>query len=720
MKSAFSRKHFLLFGFFCCLAGMVSAGSFKGLEYSTSTTIKPGVWNTKLDEAKDYANKHDLPLVVFWARSVCGFCTGLASNLSSPSVTKWMRDSGYVFVFGKDYGTDGQETYDFARYGGNWSSPIGNYFPYCRVYWKSKNINYGFCGREKNGKVANSASAYVMSASLFMSTVKSKTAVIPITVTSDTAGCKVSGGGKYRIGTKITLKASAMKGYVFSGWYEGSTLRTQKTSYSYTVGSSDATFVGKFIPKADDWAKVSFSMPSEITRGLAVSYPVTASGGSACSVSFSGLPSGLKYSSKQIMGTPKKSGFYTVTGKTKTASGKTATQKNALVVRGTGECKLEVASNDTTLGTVSGRIVALPGKSRTLTATPKKNRLFAGWYRDATHTTLLSRKKSWKTKVPDVDTVYYGRFVTKTADQNALLLKVDEQVAVTNSVITNVFWRGVKMALPVSSSAILSTSISASSLPAGLSLKKIATEQYVVSGTPTTAKTYVSTLKVKSSGGGTISRKVVFVIVPQPSWAVGSFDGIAAFDEKSGNGVGRATMTIAASGKTSGKFALGGTNWTFTATGYSLAETSKPRELDWAFTLNATAVYKKLKRQFTLVVKSGQVIDYMMCSDATGGSDDFDLDLVRNIWKDAGAFPARPSGTFALDPAYYPSNLNVTIPVNGTSAKFAGTLNDGKVVSCSSMLYYEPRYRTYCAFLIVPASKTYPGSLYDVDLGVGE
>lgn len=693
-------------------------GSFEGLTYSTSTSIKVGEWNTNFSEAKDYAEKHDLPLVVFWARSVCGYCKGLAANLSSQSVRTWMKSSGCVFAFGKDYSENGQKTYDFARYGGT-STPVGNYFPYCRVYWKSKKVNYGFCGREKNGKIANSVSAFVLSSNLFMSTVKKQIAVIPLNVTSDTAVCTVSGGGKYRVNTKVTLKAKAASKYVFSGWYEKSKLLSQKPSYALTVGSEEISIVGKFILKTNDWAKIEFSLPAELARGSAVEYPVSRSGGSAFTVSFSGLPKGLAYSSGNLKGTPSKSGFYTLTGKVKTATGTTVSQKSAVTVRGVGESTLRVKSNDTSLGTVSGSIVALPGKSRTLKATPKKNRLFAGWYADDGCQTLLTRKASWKTTVPGTDTVYYGRFVTKTADKEAQRLAVGGVPVETSLSITNTYWRGVAMELPVSSEAILATTVTASTLPAGLSLKKITTGEYKICGTPTTAKTYATTLKV-SSGGGSLSRKIVFVIKPQPTWAVGTFEGYAAFDEATGRGAGRASMTIASSGSTSGKFALGGTNWTFSAKGYAVALTTKPRELDWSFTLTATATYKSFKRPLTLVVKSGQFVNCMTCSDAVGGGEDFALDLLRNIWKDSLDLPARPIGSFSLDPDYYPSGVSVQLSAKTTTAKFAGRLTDGTSVSCTSTLFYDPRYETYAAFLIIPATKTYPGGLYEVDLGKGE
>ena len=68
-----------------------------------------------------------------------------------------------------------------------------------------------------------------------------------ITVSANpAAGGTVAGGGTYRGGKTCTLTATANVGYVFDGWYEGSTKLSSNTSYSFTV-SSNRTITGKFI-----------------------------------------------------------------------------------------------------------------------------------------------------------------------------------------------------------------------------------------------------------------------------------------------------------------------------------------------------------------------------------------------------------------------------------------------------------------------------------------
>lgn len=67
-----------------------------------------------------------------------------------------------------------------------------------------------------------------------------------ITVSANpTAGGTVAGGGTYRGGKTCTLTATANAGYVFDGWYEGSTKVSSDTNYSFIV-SSNRTIIGKF------------------------------------------------------------------------------------------------------------------------------------------------------------------------------------------------------------------------------------------------------------------------------------------------------------------------------------------------------------------------------------------------------------------------------------------------------------------------------------------
>ena len=79
-----------------------------------------------------------------------------------------------------------------------------------------------------------------------------------LTVTNDTPERgTVTGGGRYYCGQKVTLKATAAKGSVFSAWYlddgcESDRILSQNPSYAYVTGTEDRTIHAKFIAKADD------------------------------------------------------------------------------------------------------------------------------------------------------------------------------------------------------------------------------------------------------------------------------------------------------------------------------------------------------------------------------------------------------------------------------------------------------------------------------------
>ena len=60
---------------------------------------------------------------------------------------------------------------------------------------------------------------------------------------------------QYKSGTTITLQATESEGYKFSGWYNGETLISSESSYTYTVRAS-VTITGKFEEDAPDYSKL--------------------------------------------------------------------------------------------------------------------------------------------------------------------------------------------------------------------------------------------------------------------------------------------------------------------------------------------------------------------------------------------------------------------------------------------------------------------------------
>ena len=130
----------------------------------------------------------------------------------------------------------------------------------------------------------------------------------------------------------------------------------------------------------------------------------------------------------------------------------------------------------------------------------------------------------------------------------------------------------------------------ATKLPTGLKINATTGE---ITGVPTKAGTYESVIKATSGANSKWIDQITrtYVVEALPPWAVGTFDG--------GSHEGVGTVTVAATGKISGKWMSEGTNWTLTATSF---DAYNPEEdAYWA-----TVVGKSGKLAFTndLVVTS--------------------------------------------------------------------------------------------------------------------
>lgn len=138
------------------------------------------------------------------------------------------------------------------------------------------------------------------------------------------ANCSVSGGGDFRIGSGVGVKASASAGYAFAGWYLDSTLATpadlsptdyRNGSYSFTMPKYNLTLYARFI--ATD-ADTSISLGNVgamyvVDDGTEIALDVNSL--TLPKVSVKGLPSGMKFNAATltISGRPSKPGVYTIT-----------------------------------------------------------------------------------------------------------------------------------------------------------------------------------------------------------------------------------------------------------------------------------------------------------------------------------------------------------------------------------------------------------------------
>ena len=127
----------------------------------------------------------------------------------------------------------------------------------------------------------------------------------------------ITGMGKYAPGkTKIALKATANKGYVFVGWHDANgMLLTKDATYTIaSMGEDDVEYTAKFVTAEDDKGSITLAVNGEEMRlaeegspyrtnvwtGVYLEWPVTASALSATTVKVAGLPAGLKFADKPV------------------------------------------------------------------------------------------------------------------------------------------------------------------------------------------------------------------------------------------------------------------------------------------------------------------------------------------------------------------------------------------------------------------------------------
>lgn len=141
-----------------------------------------------------------------------------------------------------------------------------------------------------------------------------------VRVECDETRGKVSGGGVYAVGKKVTLRATAAKGHAFGGWYLDGALVSTTERLSYVVPAGDVVLRASFLTAAEVLADVvlkvggvtftakSTSAATALRIGESVAWAVELQAPPAASVKMTKLPSGLKYTSKTalVSGTAKK------------------------------------------------------------------------------------------------------------------------------------------------------------------------------------------------------------------------------------------------------------------------------------------------------------------------------------------------------------------------------------------------------------------------------
>ncbi len=226
--------------------------------------------------------------------------------------------------------------------------------------------------------------------------------------------------------------------------------------------------------------------------------------------------------------------------------------------------------------------------------------------------------------------------------------------------------------------------VTVTGLPAGLTYN---TATRTIEGSPSKLGTFTVTVAME----GAETKTFAIDVKPLPAWAQGSFSGHV-------EGGGLATMSVAASGKITGKIVVPGASYSFSAKSYA----SGDEEGGFAVLADVKAGATVLKLEL-LVTGEGQPETPGVASGTLDG--ETGLTLWRDVWKESAAATLLPLG-------YYTATLPgggdcgsgyLTFTVDKTGKfKTAGKLADGTAVSLSGTLALDGSGRLIAVLYTAP------------------
>ncbi len=267
--------------------------------------------------------------------------------------------------------------------------------------------------------------------------------------------------------------------------------------------------------------------------------------------------------------------------------------------------------------------------------------------------------------------------------------------------------------------------VKAAGLPAGLKLvQDKTTGAYSITGVPTKAGTFTVTFTASKKGEKNQVATITLETVALPEWAVGTFSGFVECytGPESGSAFGSITMTVAANGKVSGKIALVGTNYTFSAASYAMVDGA-----DY-FVVDAEAKAGKVVRPLRLLVFSCDAPEFspsLLNARAVGSLDSplaSEILMCRGMWKDKATAAAAKAAIAKWEGVYTLSTagggyLSLTVGKDGT-AKVSGKLADGTGVSATTPLLHDGE--TGFLACVYSAPSAYKGGALAMSIGFNE
>ena len=238
----------------------------------------------------------------------------------------------------------------------------------------TNNSGYLFSGWYKGSTKVSSNKSYTFTVTENVTLTAKFTKRYTVTVTANpTAGGTVTGGGTYTDGKTATVTATANSGYLFSGWYKGSTKVSSNKSYTFTV-TENVTLTAKF-------------------SKLSMSYTVTATAYPAEGGSVSGGGSYSAGETATVTATPNSgwhfSGWYTDSAKVSSNKSYSfpVTGSVTLIAKFEKDSyTITVSADPAEGGTVTGSGSYSKGTLVTLNAIPNSGWHFVGWYNGSIQT----------------------------------------------------------------------------------------------------------------------------------------------------------------------------------------------------------------------------------------------------------------------------------------------------------------------------------------------